>query len=154
MRVWLEGVEGGDVEVVEVAGVAGDDGEAVDGGDGGYEGVLHEGVGLAVHEPGPDPKGRGVYGQYVVAQLHSVEPGFQLLRPGGVLLTGDLDASLDLTDGDGGQVEVIGGLRLNPVEDGRVGTRATQFRDDVRVEQVHASRTAGRHDVGVDVAAG
>lgn len=86
--------------MVEVAGVAGDDGEAVDGGDGGDggdEGVLYEGVGLAVHEPGPDSKGGGIDCQRVIARLHAVEPGFQLLRPGGVLLTGDLDAGLDLT---------------------------------------------------------
>ena len=137
------------MEVVEVAGVAGDDGEAVDGGDGGDEGVLHEGVGLAVHESGPDSKGGGVHWQHVIARLHAVEPGFQLPRPVGVLLTGDLNAGLDLADGDGGQIELIG--RHTPESSqGRpdCGRGATQFGDDVGVEQVHGLvELRGRDDV-------
>jgi len=124
--------------VLEVAGVAGDDGEAVDGGDGGDEGVLHKGVGLAVHQLGPDSKGGGVDRQHLVRHQHTVEPGLKLIRFGGVLLSGDFDTGLDFADGDGGEIELLGRHTLQPVENGRMRRGTAEFGDDVGIEEVHA----------------
>ena len=74
-----------------------------------------------MYEPGPDSKGWGVDRQNFVGQEQTIEPGFELSRPGGVLLAGDFDSGLDFADGDGGDVELICRHAGNPVQHGPVG---------------------------------
>ena len=77
-----------------------------------------------------------------------IQPLVQFRSLGGVLFTGNFDPGLDLPDGNGGKVKIIGRLALDPIQDRLVRAGTAQLGDDIRVEEIHgpahSKRGAGR----------
>ena len=150
-----ERVQHGYTQLFEVTYISSHDGKPVDDGNGGDQGILHERIGSAVHQPSPFPKDGCIKGQYAIGGEHLFEPSLQFVSFGGVLFSGDRDTRLNLADGDSGQMNLFSGQILEPGYNGLVWTRPAQFRDDVGVEKVHGpTRTVAPDGVETVAAAG
>src|SRR3546814_6539810 len=66
-----------------------------------------------------------------------ISPGFDLHRPKWILRPRNLDAGLNLSQGDRRKVKVGILLGFQPGKHGAVGTSTTKLRDDVGVEKEH-----------------
>ena len=130
----LKRVQHGYTQLFEVTDISSHDGKPVDDGNGGDQGVLHERIGLSVHEPSPFPKDGCIEDQYAIGGEHLFEPSLQFFSFGGVLFSRDFDTRLNFADGDSGQVNSFSGQILEPSYDGLVWTRPAQFRDDIGVD--------------------
>lgn len=122
-----EWVQKGHPKTAEVSHVARDDGEPMDPGDGGDHGVLVERVGLAMHELSPAAKDRSIHGQNVEGDAHLIEPLFDLGRFRRILFAGELNAGLDFSKGDTGEMEIGIVHAVEPGEHSAMGFRPAQL---------------------------
>jgi hypothetical protein len=82
--------------------------------------------------------------QDLVGVRELIHPELNLRSSVGILLSGQLDAALQLAHCDGREEQLIVPHASNPGDNSAVGFPLPQFGNDIRVEQVlvHFSRTA------------
>jgi len=114
-------------EALEVPGVARYHHELMHRGDRRDHGVLVEGVGLAVHQARPAAEGRAIHRQDVEALAHLIQPGFEIPGLAWILLTGQLDARLNLAEGHGRQVQMGVFDALKPGQHSAMGAWSAQL---------------------------
>ena len=85
----------------------------------------------------PFPERGRIHRQHAIRGEHPAEPSLQLLRLIDILLSGDLDTRLDLSDRHRGQKKLISGYVRNPIEDALMRIAPAQFRNNVCVEKIH-----------------
>ena len=83
----------------EVAHLAGDYRELLPLGDGGDHAVFVEGVGLALHQLSPAAECRAIHAEDVEGVAHLIEPAFDRIGFGRVLIAAEFDPGLDLAAG-------------------------------------------------------
>ena len=87
-----------------------------------------------MHETCPLSKGQRIHGQYVVGRHDLIQPGFQFVRFGLVLLSCHFDSSLYFGNVDCRHEELLRGYVGKPVKYGAVRARQSQFRDYVSIQ--------------------
>jgi hypothetical protein len=124
--------------------VPGGDNETVHTGRGPDHAVLDELIRGSVHEPTPFSKAARVHWKDLIGVRELIHPELNLRSSVGILLSGQLDAALQLAHCDGREEQLIVPHASNPGDNSAVGFPLPQFGNDIRVEQVlvHFSRTA------------
>ena len=84
-------------------------------------------------------KGGRVHRQYTVGSQDFVQPDLQLLCLRFILLAGDLDSRLYLSNRNGRHEKLLCRRLPDPIEDGAMWSGTTQLRDHVGVEGVHSA---------------
>ena len=112
-------------------------------------GILDQSVRTAMLETRPFSECGCIHWKDVMGDQHRVEPRFQLLSLGDILLAGEFDACLDLPDRHRRQKQFIGSHMFNPPHDGWMRMKTAQFRYDIGVKQVHGL-TRSAETRGVD----
>jgi hypothetical protein len=83
---------------------------------------------------------RNVYAQYIVGFRNLLQPDFDLGRLARILLTRDLDPSLNLADRRNGETQILVGNAFNPSENGTMRANSAQLNIGVRrVCEAHAA---------------
>lgn len=119
----------------------------------GNHGILHQSVGTLMHQLGPYSKRCGVKRKNVAGGQYSVQPSFEFFRLGDILLSSKLNACLNLSNGDGRKVELIGGHVLNPDQDRPIGSKPPQLGNNVGIQQIHMLTAVAASDVAETVGA-
>src|SRR3546814_5057653 len=94
-------------------------------------------VWLAMHELRPEPEDRHVGRQDVPYRRQLISPGFDLRRPKWILRPRNLDAGLNLPQGDRRTVKVGILLGFQPGKHGAVGPSTTKDRKSTRLNSSH-----------------
>ena len=134
---YLEGIQGPDPEGRGILDVPRYHDEMVNEGGGGDQRISQQVVRLPVHQLGPGTKGAPVERQDIPRLLDLVDPGLDLGGLVRVLFAGDLDAGLELAQGDAERWRSPSAIPPEPREDGAVGPgpcggRAMRFVEDVQ----------------------
>ena len=123
-------------KLVEVTHVPGDHSQSVNDGCRRNHRVFGHSVRPPVHETCPLPEGGRVHRQYTVGSQDLVQPGFQLLCLGLILITGNLDPRLYLSNRNGRYEELLRRHIRDPIQNSAMWTGTAQLRNHIGIQEV------------------